>query len=266
MTPGLLVLDFDGVVCDGIDEMGESGRRTIAALTGRDVPQSSRAAHQRRFAALRPAIESGWEMVALCGILAESDESGDGALVDGKRWAAARDAYLKSRGLAPATVAATFDEVRARWMDADPQGWLTRHRFYPGIAAWLTRLASEGAPTYILSTKSKRFLDALLSWQKVPLPSERVIGRAEPKREKWDVIRTLATAHEVPLAHVWFVEDRLATLLDLREHAPDVAAGRLFLADWGYIFRDRDPAAARAAGIPVLALERATGPFSGWVS
>ena len=91
-----------------------------------------------------------------------------------------------------------------------------------------------------------------------------MIGRAEPKREKWDVLRGLAASHRLRTDDVWFVEDRLATLLDLRRHAQDFANARLFLADWGYVFRDRDPDAARAAGIPVLSLSQMTGSFEGW--
>jgi hypothetical protein len=116
----------------------------------------------------------------------------------------------------------------------------------------------------VLSTKGKPFLDALLAANHVPLPSDCVIGKAEPKREKWDVLRALAASHGVAPADLWFVEDRLATLRDFRRHAPDLTDARLFLADWGYIFRDRDPDAARAAGIPVLSLAQATGPFAGW--
>ena len=266
MTPGLLVLDFDGVVCDGVDEMAESAWRALVELTGREIPEARRAELQARFAALRPAIESGWEMVVLMGLLVENDAAGDAALRDGARWAAARDGYLRSHTLTSAAIAPTFDAVRARWMEKDPPGWLARHRFYPGIAAWLQRLAAGPLPVYVLSTKSKRFLDALLGWQKVALPSDRVIGRAEPKREKWDVIRGLAATHGVPARDVWFVEDRLATLVDLTRHAPDLGAARLFLAEWGYIFPDLDAAAARAAGIPVLSLAKATGPFEGWPS
>jgi phosphoglycolate phosphatase-like HAD superfamily hydrolase len=264
MTPGLLVLDFDGVVCDGVDEMVESAWRGLAEVTGREAPEARRAELRARFAALRPAIESGWEMVVLVGILVDTDAGADPALRDVKGWAAARDAYVRAHGLVPSAVATAFDAVRGRWMEKDPQGWLGRHRFYPGIAAWLARLAAEARPVYILSTKSKRFLDGLLAWQQVPLPSGRVIGRAEPKREKWDVIRGLAASHGVRAADVWFVEDRLATLLDLTRHAPDLTAVRLFLAEWGYVFPDRDVAAARAAGIPVLGLAQATGPFEAW--
>ena len=264
MRPGLLALDFDGVVSDGIDEMVESSWRTLSEAMGHDLPASRRPELAPRFAALRPAIESGWEMVALLGVLMEQPASHDVGLRDGTRWAEVRDAYVRGRALMPGVLARNFDRVRDRWIANDQRGWLERHRFYDGIAAWLTRLVAEGQVAYVISTKSKPFLDALLAWQKIPVPTERVIGRAEPKREKWDVLRGLATSHGLGTSDVWFVEDRLATLLDLRRQAPDFAAARLFLADWGYVFRDRDLDAARAAGIPVLSLAQVTGPFERW--
>jgi phosphoglycolate phosphatase-like HAD superfamily hydrolase len=266
MTPGLLALDFDGVVCDGVDEMVESSWRTLEEVTARPIPSARRVELHARFADLRPAIESGWEMVVLLGVLSEKPTADDVGLRDGTRWAEVRDAYLRAHALTPAPIATAFDAVRVRWMEKDERGWLERHRFYDGIAAWLTRLVAERQLVSVISTKSKAFLDALLAWQKVPLPSERVIGRAAPRREKWDVLRGLAASHGLSTADVWFVEDRLATLLDLRRHAPDFGAARLFLADWGYVFRDRDPEAARSAGIPVLSLAQMTGPFEGWGS
>ena len=264
MRPGLLALDFDGVVCDGIDEMVESSWRTLAEVTKRELPTARRAELHARFSALRPAIESGWEMVVLLGVLSEKPAADDASLRYGRHWAEVRDVYLKAHALTHTPIATAFDAVRVRWMEKDARGWLERHRFYEGIAAWLTRLVADRQLVYVLSTKSKPFLDALLAWQNVPLPSDRVIGRAEPKREKWDVLRGLASSHGLGMGDVWFVEDRLATLLDLRRHAPDFAAARLFLADWGYVFRDRDPDAARAAGIPVLSLHQVTGPFERW--
>jgi phosphoglycolate phosphatase-like HAD superfamily hydrolase len=255
----MLALDFDGVVCDGMDEFFQSSRRALAEVTGRPAPEGLR----DRFARLRPVVESGWEMVVLVGVLAEGAPADDAALTDGARWAAARDGYVRAQALDQRRLTAALDGVRERWLEQDAAGWLRLHRFYPGVSDWLRRLAADGQLVYVLSTKGKPFLDALLAWQEVRLPSEQVIGKAEPKREKWDVLRELAGQRGLPTEAVWFVEDRLATLLDLRRHATDLAA-ELFLADWGYIFPDRDPAAARAAGIPVLSLARMTGPFDGW--
>jgi phosphoglycolate phosphatase-like HAD superfamily hydrolase len=263
--PGLLALDFDGVVCDGMDEFVESSWRALVEVTGRDIPAAQRPELHARFAALRPIVESGWEMVVLLGVLTECNASADAGLRDGARWAAVRDGYVRAHALERGRLTTALDTVRERWFEEDARGWLACHRFYAGVAEWLRRRVAERQLVCVLSTKGKPFLDRLLAAHDVWLPSERVIGKAEPKREKWDVVRALAASHGVDAGEVWFVEDRLATLLDFRRHAPDLAATRLFLADWGYIFRDRDPAAARAAGIPVLGLAQAIGPFEGWL-
>ena len=262
MIPGLLVLDFDGVVCNGMGEFYESSARALADVRGAPVARSAEL--QARFAALRPVVESGWEMVVLAGVMAESDGSADAKLREPAGWAAARDSYVRAHGLERLRLTTALDVSRDRWLAQEEGAWLAAHRFYDGVAEWLQRLIAAGQVFYILSTKDKRFLDRLVLAERVPLRSDRIIGKAEPKREKWDVLRELATAHGLDMADVWFVEDRLATLLDMRRHAPDLAAARLFLAGWGYIFPDRDPAAARAAGIPVLSLAQATGPFEGW--
>jgi phosphoglycolate phosphatase-like HAD superfamily hydrolase len=262
MTPGLLVLDFDGVVCDGMGEFFESSARALADVRGKPVARSAEL--QARFAALRPVVESGWEMVVLCGVLTESDGGDDAKLRDPAGWAAARDAYVRAHGLERLRLTTALDTSRDRWLAQDERGWLAAHRFFEGVAEWLQRLIAAGQLFYILSTKDKRFLDRLVLAHRVPLRSDRIIGKAEPKREKWDVLRELASAHGLSAPDVWFVEDRLATLVDMRRHAPDLSTARLFLAGWGYIFQERDPDASRAAGIPVLSLAQATGPFGGW--
>ncbi|HEV8143409.1 MAG TPA: HAD family hydrolase, partial [Methylomirabilota bacterium] len=109
MTPGLLALDFDGVVCDGIDEMVESSWRTLEEVRARPIPSSRRVELHARFADLRPAIESGWEMVVLLGVLSENPAVEDVGLRDGTRWVKVRDGYLRAHTLTPAPIATAFD-------------------------------------------------------------------------------------------------------------------------------------------------------------
>src|SRR6266536_3538821 len=151
MRPGLLVLDFDGM-----DEFVETSWRALAEITGREIPAARRADLGVRFAALRPVVESGWEMVVLLGVLSERPAAGDPGLRDD--WAAIRDTYVRSHAMEPGRMAAAVDAVRARWMEKDARGWVERHRFYPGMAAWLARLAGDGGLVYVLSTKAKPFL------------------------------------------------------------------------------------------------------------
>ena len=265
--PDLLVLDFDGVVCDGMEEFFESSWRAWQSLKIEEVPAGRRSELHDRFARLRPVVEAGWEMVLLIGILASTAPAEDAELEEHERWVRARDAFRTTCGQAQETLFAALERARDAWLATDRDGWLRCHRFYPGIADWLGRLVGQGQVVYILSTKHKRFLDDLISWQGVPLSGERVIGRATPRKPKWEVIHEMAARHGLPSdgAGVWFVEDRLETLLEFRSAAAQLGGARLFLADWGYVFA-RDVARARTLGFAPLALAEATGPFEGWPS
>ncbi len=265
--PELLVLDFDGVVCDGMDEFFESAWRAWQSLKLDELPAARRSELQARFARLRPIVESGWEMALLPGVLAATDAAQDPELEDAERWAKVRDGRIRGHGLAQDTLARALDTARDAWRQDDRRGWRQCHRFYPGITDWLTRLLDQGQLVYVLSTKDKRFLDDLLAWQEIPFTPDQVIGKATLRRAKWEVIQDLAARHGLPPdgQGVWFVEDRLATLLEFRTSALHLNAARLFLAEWGYVFR-RDLESARAGGIPPLTLAQATGPFDGWPS
>jgi hypothetical protein len=62
---------------------------------------------------------------------------------------------------------------------------------------------------------------------------------------------------------LWFVEDRLETLLCVRRHR-DLDDVRTFLATWGYnTVRTRDVARA-SPGIELLSLSEFAGGFSRW--
>jgi phosphoglycolate phosphatase-like HAD superfamily hydrolase len=263
--PALLVLDFDGVICDGMAEFFESSWRAWERVGSAPLSSARREELRARFVALRPVVESGWEMALLPALLAETDRSQDGALQDGERWAAARDTFLRAHGLTARQLADALDAVRDVWFSADRDGWLRAHRFYPGVPEQLRRLSAESRLVYVLSTKEKRFLDHLLASTGVTLPTDRVIGKATPRRAKWEVIQELATRHGLPAdgSATWFVEDRLATLQELRHDAPALAGLGLFLATWGYVFPD-DVERARTAGVRVLTLAQFTRPFDAW--
>ena len=74
--PKLLALDFDGVICDGMAEYFESSLRAHHACFDRTPGPGQREELFARFAALRPAVETGWEMLVLIALLGERDPSG----------------------------------------------------------------------------------------------------------------------------------------------------------------------------------------------
>ena len=264
-APRVLALDFDGVICDGMREVVESSWRANTAAFGRTPDAARRDEIAKRFGALRPAIESGWEMVLMISVLAERDPAGDGELKD--RWGAVRDQWIASRGLKTGALGEALDRVRDEWVGRDKPSWLGMHQFYAPMAGWLRGLCERGQVLYVVTTKEARFAHELLTGQGVPIPRERVIGKQTPKREKWDVLRDLAARHGLPPdgEGLWFVEDRFDTLRGLHEKAPDLSAIRLYLADWGYVFADRDMAeAARHGRIQQIGLADVQAGFQAW--
>ena len=66
----LLVLDFDGVILDGMDEYWSSSRRAcLSLLEGAGLPEQT----PLSFRQLRPWVHHGWEMVLIAALLQESE-------------------------------------------------------------------------------------------------------------------------------------------------------------------------------------------------
>jgi phosphoglycolate phosphatase-like HAD superfamily hydrolase len=232
-APALLALDFDGVVCDGRAEYFESAWRAYVATWPAPLTRARPDAVAERFGALRPLIESGWEMPLLVHALL-------------------------------AGVEARVLQVRDGWVARDPADWLAHHRFYPGVPARLVALLEGATRAVIVTTKTERFARALLAGADTRLSALTVIGR-EPGQPvpKPVILRRLADRHGLgpDATGIWFVEDLLETL-EATAARPEVAGVRLFLADWGY----NTPAdRARVGGrIAVLSLQQFTAPLERW--
>lgn len=249
-APSLLALDFDGVVCDGLEEYFESAWRACAELWG--APAVPPAGLAERFYALRPLIESGWEMPLLVKALRRGL---DDATLRGD-WPALAPKLLE--GLPAAEVGARLDRVRDEWIAADRAGWLGRHRFYPGVIERLQALAGSPTRVVIITTKEGRFARELLARQGLDLPAADVFGK-ETRRPKADVLRALRTSGD----RVWFVEDRLQTLEAVAAQ-PGLDDVRLFLAAWGYNFAAERERARAGARIALLSLEAFRGDLGAW--
>jgi hypothetical protein len=61
-VPAVLALDFDGVVCDGRPEYFETAWQAYVTAWPRPLTSTRPGEIAERFGALRPLIESGWEM------------------------------------------------------------------------------------------------------------------------------------------------------------------------------------------------------------
>jgi phosphoglycolate phosphatase-like HAD superfamily hydrolase len=263
--PRILALDFDGVVCDGRPEYFETAWRAYVAAWPPPALTAGRPdAVAARFSALRPLIESGWEMPLLVHALLAG--VGEDALKDREAWLRAAPALLKAAGVSAEALGRALNKVRDDWFARDSGSWLAHHHFYPGVADQMIALLNGPTHVMIVTTKAERFVRSLLTAERPRLAEITVVGR-EPGKPvpKPDILRRLADREGLgaEASGLWFVEDMLETLDSTAERA-DLAGARLFLADWGYNTpQDR----ARVAGdkrIALLSLARFAAPLEAW--
>ncbi|MBL1198850.1 MAG: HAD family hydrolase [Nostoc sp. GBBB01] len=257
-SPTILALDFDGVICDGLIEYFEVAWRTYCKIwsSANDTPPDDLAL---RFYRLRPVIETGWEMPVLIKALINgiSDEK---ILHD---WINITPQILLDDKLQAKEIGAQLDNLRDEWIATDLDGWLSLHRFYPGVIEKIKLTVADGIQLYIVTTKEGRFVQQLLQKEGVNLPAAAIFGK-EVKRPKYEILRELKQAAVDKLVSIWFVEDRLKTL-QLVQQQKDLEDVKLILADWGYNTQAERESALHDPRIHLLSLSQFARDFSAWV-
>ncbi|MEH1820884.1 MAG: HAD family hydrolase [Nostoc sp.] len=257
-SPTILALDFDGVICDGLIEYFEVAWRTYSEIwsSANDAPPDDLAL---RFYRLRPVIETGWEMPVLIK-----------ALIDGipdenifHQWTSIAPQLLLDDKLQAREIAAKLDRQRDEWITTDLGGWLSLHKFYPGVVEKIKLTLDSGVKLYIVTTKEGRFVQQLLQQEGVNLPPEAIFGK-EVKRPKYEILRELIQSASDKLLSLWFVEDRLKALQLVQQQA-DLEDVKLFLADWGYNTQTEREFAQNDPRIQLLSLSQFAKDFSAWL-
>ncbi|WP_235620723.1 HAD family hydrolase [Halothece sp. PCC 7418] len=253
--PGVLALDFDGVLCDGRAEYLESSWRVYTEIwEGSEVDLETL---RPRFYQLRSVIETGWEMPLLLRSLQEGMT--DASILE--NWSAVVTETLEQNGLTQQEMARLLDEKRDHWIETNPQDWLAHHQFYPGVIPRLQAILKEATTqVYIITTKEGRFARTLLAEQGIRFPSDHIMGK-ESQQPKRKTLTSLSQKHDQPW--LWFVEDRLKTLLSVAD-SPELDAVRLFLAAWGYNTARSRQQAQDHQQIQLLSLQQFHQDFSHW--
>jgi phosphoglycolate phosphatase-like HAD superfamily hydrolase len=255
--PTILALDFDGVLCDGLLEYFQVAWRAYCQLwqpSNLEPPAGLAPIFYR----LRPVIETGWEMpVLIHAVLQGIPESA--ILSD---WSAIASKLVTAANLDATTLSKTVDQQRDEWITSDLDSWLGLHRFYPGVIERLRSLMLSDVLPVIVSTKEGRFIRQLLQQQGIELADSQIMGK-EVQRPKHQVLREFLAASQRPL-EIWFVEDRLQTLLSVQQHA-DLNQIKLYLADWGYNTQLERDIAAHYPTIQRLSLIKFSQDLSQWL-
>jgi phosphoglycolate phosphatase-like HAD superfamily hydrolase len=124
----------------------------------------------------------------------------------------------------------------------------------------LRGLAGGPVRLVVVTTKEGRFARKLLARAGFALDPAQVYGK-EARRPKRTILLELCADGDA--AGVWFVEDRIRTLEDVKTE-PALARAKLFLAAWGYNTEDDREAARRDGRIVLLTLERFAGDLAQW--
>ncbi|MBD2384326.1 HAD family hydrolase [Cylindrospermum sp. FACHB-282] len=256
-SPTILALDFDGVVCDGLIEYFEVAWRTYCKIwsPAKDTPPDDLAS---RFYRLRPVIETGWEMPVLIKALVEGFS--DAKIL--QEWVSIAPEILLADKLQAKDIGAKLDYLRDEWINTDLDGWLSLHRFYPGVVEKIKATITSEVKLFIVTTKEGRFVQQLLQQAGVDLPTAAIFGK-EVKRPKYEILRELIQTADVKPVSLWFMEDRLKTL-QLVQQQSDLGDVQLFLADWGYNTQPERDAAENDPRIQLISLSQFALYFSGW--
>ncbi|MGD0726923.1 MAG: hypothetical protein ABSB63_15335 [Spirochaetia bacterium] len=214
--PTLLVLDFDGVICDSIDECFAVSWVAYHALFMKDTAAATPES-RRSFARLRPFIRSGEDFLIIQEVLAAGSSVKDQAQFDelSRRAGAEKRAIFRE----------LFYQERSEMLARDRDSWLALNRVYPHMRKALG-LLGHGAPVFVLSTKKPQFIVEILTANQIELPRELILfSDAEPKLAATERLRA-----EGGFPGAILVEDQIDHLRG--NENPRV---RALLATWGYV-------------------------------
>lgn len=254
VTPRVLALDFDGVICDGLKEYFLTAWKAYAQIWQAETAPDEK--YAPTFYRLRPVVETGWEMPVLIRAIVTGIEE-ERIFQD---WIAIATQIVSEHELKPLEISAIVDTIRDQEIATNLESWLEEHEFYPGVVDRLRSILSSSTDFYIISTKEGRFIKQLLRQQGIELKDEQVYGK-ESKRPKPQVLTELKQVYG-ETASIWFVEDRLKTLQAV-EKQETLANVELFLADWGY--NTESERREKSDHIHLLSLDQFAQDFSRWI-
>ncbi len=255
VTPRVLALDFDGVVCDGLKEYFQTAWQAYAQIWQADPTPDQKFAPV--FYRLRPVVETGWEMPVLIRALVGGVE--EEKILQG--WVSIASQIIIDEDLKPLNISAVLDNIRDEQIATNLENWLAEHEFYPGVLDRLQATLNSPTDFVIISTKEGRFIKQLLQKQGIELKDEQIYGK-ESKRPKHQILLELQQAYGEGAA-IWFVEDRLQTLR-LVEKREGLETVTLFLADWGYNTASERQEAEKSDRIHLISLKQFEQDFATW--
>ena len=179
-----LFLDFDGVICDSVNECFASSWIAFHDRYRGEVPAAVGLDHYAQFRSLRPFVRTGKDFLLVHELICEGHSVGTQAEFD-----AAADRAGEEK-------MATFDSllyaVREDLVANNLEFWLALHRPYGSLAGPL-RAAARNPRVWIVSTKRSEFIARILHDWQIDWEASRIV--LPVRTTKIDTITSIMRQH-----------------------------------------------------------------------
>ena len=235
----ILVVDFDGVICDSTEECVVTAWNAYSNEQGmvrfaNEVPEP----FQSMLRTHRNYVRTAGEYL----LLIEAARCG--------RTIGSQADYDRLFEEFPAGIqryAAAFFAAREVLRREDESHWLSLHTIYPGIPVNLRRLW-DLFDLFVVTGKDWQSVRMFFDGFDLPIERSRVYDK-DAAHDKLEAIRIIAGNAGQPLTSTVFVDDNIYHLLP-----PHEAGCSAFMAGWGYHTNDQIQL-AKQRSIPILELE-----------
>ena len=227
-----LFLDFDGVLCDSINECFVSSWVAFYSRYRGEDPAAIPLRTYRAFRQYRPFIRRGEDYLLLHSLIH------DGVSIRDQR---EFDAAVERAGWEDmATYRALLYAVREEMVDNDLENWLGLHAAYDGVPGVLAPLVSD-PEVWIVSTKRSEFVVKILAGWGIDWPLDRTIMPVS--RTKVQIVESVM--ERLGMSEAVLVDDQVDHL-----RCESVRGLRCCLALWGHVALE----GARYSGMETLDL------------
>ncbi len=241
----VFALDFDGVICDSAIETGISAWKAATFLWDDMNSPYPPQLFVDQFKTARALIETGYESIFVMRMFFQG-HSLEFVL---QHFHTRKSSLLLETEKSAGHIKQLFGEVRDHWIQTSLTEWIDNNPLFPGVADKLIHLAKHHE-WYIVTTKQERFVSQIFEANNIDLAPEKIYGM-DRKKDKQDILLQLINKH--PDRLIYFVEDRLKTLLDVKANQ-QLEKVALAFAKWGYNTK-ADISTAQSNGITLLELE-----------
>ena len=239
----LLILDFDGVICDSAVEcmITAYNARNVINNTGLEKVYKRNqldAQFNEKFIKYRPLVRIAKEYYLLCERIIDGDD------LHSLHRMIPRDQEEKNRMDA---FHDCFYRERASWMKDDMAGWLASNPLYPGTKELFDK-DNIKQDIMIVSAKDKTSISTVLSFNGIDTDRLKIFG-SDTGLDKQDLTNWAQSEAKVLLSEISFLDDNLENLIMISEMGVNV-----YMAEWGYSL-DHQKDEAKTNNIPIVKLD-----------